>query len=68
VLDFVSRDPFMVARIELHPEPTLVNPEIEARALRLRELAIEALQLLPQAPRSWSARFRASTRFRRWRI
>ena len=50
VLDFVSRDPFLVARIEMHPEPTMVNPEIEARALRLRELAIEALQLLPQAP------------------
>jgi ATP-dependent Lon protease len=50
VLDFVSRDPFMVARITAHPEPTLVNPEIEARALRVRELAAEALQLLPQAP------------------
>src|ERR1700722_13876146 len=50
VLDFVSRDPFMVARITAHPEPTLINPEIEARALRLRELAAEALQLLPQAP------------------
>ncbi|HEY4880702.1 MAG TPA: endopeptidase La [Steroidobacteraceae bacterium] len=50
VLDFVSRDPFMVARITAHPESTELNPEIEARALRLRELAIEALQLLPQAP------------------
>ena len=50
VLDFVSRDPFLVARIEAHPEPTLLNPEIEARALRLRELASQALQLLPQAP------------------
>jgi len=50
VLDFVSRDPFMVARITVHPESTQINPEIEARALRLRELAIEALRLLPQAP------------------
>jgi ATP-dependent Lon protease len=50
VLDFVSRDPFLVARIEAHPEPAIVNPEIEARALRIRELASEALQLLPQAP------------------
>ena len=50
VLDFLSREPFIVARIQLHPEPTSVNPEIEARALRLRELANEALQLLPQAP------------------
>jgi len=50
IRDFSSQDPFLTARVELHPEPTLVNPEIEARALRLRELAIEALQLLPQAP------------------
>jgi ATP-dependent Lon protease len=50
VLDFVSQDPFLVARIQLQPESTLVNPEIEARALRLRELAVEALQLLPQVP------------------
>src|SRR5665213_374631 len=50
VLDFVSRDPFLVARIELHPEVTTLNPEIEARGLRLRELAVEALQLLPQIP------------------
>jgi ATP-dependent Lon protease len=49
-LDFVSREPFLVARIEVHPEPTTITPEIEARALRIRELASEALQLLPQAP------------------
>jgi ATP-dependent Lon protease len=49
-LDFVSHDPFLVARIEVYPEPTIVNPEIEARALRIRELASEALRLLPQAP------------------
>jgi ATP-dependent Lon protease len=55
VLDFISRDPFLVARIEVHPEPTAVNPEIEARALRLRELAAEALQLLPQAPAELAA-------------
>jgi ATP-dependent Lon protease len=50
VRDYTSRDPFITARVELLPEPTLVNPEIEARAIRLRELAIEALKLLPQAP------------------
>ncbi len=55
VLDFVSREPFMVARITAHPEPTQINPEIEARALRLRELATEALQLLPQAPAELSS-------------
>jgi ATP-dependent Lon protease len=50
VLDYVSTDPFPVARIELLAEPTLTTPEIEARALRLRELANEALKLLPQVP------------------
>ena len=55
VLDFVSRDPFLVARIERHPEPTALNPEIEARGLRLRGLATEALQLLPQVPSELAA-------------
>jgi ATP-dependent Lon protease len=50
VRDYTGRDPFITARVELLPEPTLVNPEIEARGIRLRELAIEALKLLPQAP------------------
>jgi ATP-dependent Lon protease len=50
VLDFVRQEPFLLARIQVHPEPTALNPEIEARGLRLRELAIEALQLLPQVP------------------
>jgi ATP-dependent Lon protease len=55
VLDFVSREPFLVARIELHPEPTAINPEIEARGLRLREMAVQALQLLPQVPAELAA-------------
>jgi len=50
VLDYVSREPFLVARIETHREATVFDREIEARAVNLREKAIEALQLLPQAP------------------
>src|ERR1700678_915232 len=50
VLDYVSRDPFPVARIDRHKEPTTFDQEIEARGLNLREMAIEAVQLLPQAP------------------
>ena len=39
------------AHRRVHPEADAKSTrEIEARALRLRELAIEALQLLPQAP------------------
>jgi ATP-dependent Lon protease len=50
VLDYVSRDPFLVARIETHREPTVLDREVEARGLNLREKALEAVQLLPQAP------------------
>jgi ATP-dependent Lon protease len=50
VLDYVSREPFLVARIEIHKEPTVLDREVEARGLNLREKALEAVQLLPQAP------------------
>jgi ATP-dependent Lon protease len=50
VLDYVSREPFFVARIEAHKETTELDRDIEARGLNLRERAMEALQLLPQAP------------------
>src|ERR1700729_2782373 len=50
VLDFVSREPFLVARIDAHREPTVFDQEIEPRGLNLREKALEAVQLLPQAP------------------
>ena len=50
VLDYVSREPFLVARVDRHKDPVTVDKEIEARGLNLREKAIEAVQLLPQAP------------------
>jgi ATP-dependent Lon protease len=50
VLDYVSREPFLVARIETHKEITVLDSEIEARGLNLRDKALEAVQLLPQAP------------------
>ena len=50
VLDYVSREPFLVARIETHKDPLVVDRDIEARGLTLRERSTEALQLLPQAP------------------
>ncbi|HEY1314466.1 MAG TPA: endopeptidase La, partial [Steroidobacteraceae bacterium] len=50
VLDFVSREPFLVARIEAHKEATVFDREVEARGLNLRDKALEAVQLLPQAP------------------
>jgi ATP-dependent Lon protease len=50
VLDYVSREPFLVARIEAHKEPSDIDREVEARGLNLRGKATEALRLLPQAP------------------
>ena len=50
VLDYAARDPFLVARIEVHKEPVVHDREIEARGFNLRERAMEAVQLLPQAP------------------
>jgi ATP-dependent Lon protease len=50
VLDYVSQEPFLVARIDRHREATVFDQDIEARGLNLREKAMEAVQLLPQAP------------------
>ena len=50
MLDFLPGTPFPVARVLHIPEPTTSSPEIEARFLNLQRQAIEAVQLLPQAP------------------
>jgi ATP-dependent Lon protease len=51
ILEFVRERPFFVARVERIEEPEERTPEVEARFLHLKSQAIEALQLLPQAPR-----------------
>jgi ATP-dependent Lon protease len=51
VEEFVTERPFLIARIARIEEPQTHTPEIEARFRNLKQLAIEALQLLPQAPR-----------------
>jgi len=61
VLDFLPGTPFPVARILQIPEPTTTSPEIEARFLNLQRQAIEAVQLLPQAPPELVAAFQATT-------
>ncbi|MBO0765042.1 MAG: endopeptidase La [Hyphomicrobiaceae bacterium] len=50
VLEFLHGWPFLLARVARIPEPDSASPEIEARFLSLKQQAIEALQLLPQAP------------------
>jgi ATP-dependent Lon protease len=50
VVEFLSGWPFLVARVERDSESAASTPEIEARFLNLRAQAIEAIELLPQAP------------------
>ncbi len=49
VIEYVPGYPFPVARVERIEEPEATDDEIEARAIRLRERALEVLQLQPQA-------------------
>jgi len=48
-LDHLEGLPFLAARFDLIPEPALDTAELEARALVLKERALEAIALLPQA-------------------
>jgi ATP-dependent Lon protease len=50
IMEFMGGWPFLVARVLRIPEPVTQSDEIEARMLNLREQAVEAVQLLPQAP------------------
>jgi ATP-dependent Lon protease len=61
ILDFIPGTPFPIARFVLIPEPATTSPEIEARFINLQRQAIEAIQLLPQAPPELIAMFQATT-------
>jgi ATP-dependent Lon protease len=61
VLDFLPGTPFLTARVLHIPEPAITSPEIEARFLNLQRQAIEAIQLLPQAPPELVAVFQSTT-------
>ena len=50
VIEFLPGYPFLVARIERVGETEVRTPELEARLQHLKNLAREALELLPQAP------------------
>jgi ATP-dependent Lon protease len=49
-IDFLTGFPFLVARVARIQEPAVSSPEIQARFIHLRSQAIEAVQLMPQAP------------------
>jgi ATP-dependent Lon protease len=59
ILEFVGGHPFLAARVERFAEPDEHQPEIEARLMLLRERALEAIELLPQAPRELADTVRA---------
>jgi ATP-dependent Lon protease len=61
VLDYLPGTPFLAARVLHIPEPTTSSPEIEARFLNLQRQAIEAAELLPQAPQELIAVLQATT-------
>lgn len=50
IVEFLTGYPFLVGRIERISETQPAGPEVDARMLALREKALEALELLPQAP------------------
>ena len=50
VLQFLDGYPFMAARVEFIGQPDQSEPDIEGRALKLKQRAVEILELLPQVP------------------
>jgi len=61
IVDFLPGTPFLAARILEIPEPTSTSPEIQARFLNLQRQAVEAIELLPQAPPELLAAFQSLT-------
>jgi ATP-dependent Lon protease len=61
VLDFLPGTSFLAAPVLHIPEPAITSPEIEARFLNLQRQAVEAIQLLPQAPPELVAVFQSTT-------
>ena len=60
VAEFLDGYPFLVARVIRLPEGEAPGSEMEARLLHLRQQALEALQLLPQAPQELIAAVQAA--------
>ncbi len=54
VIEFLEGWPFLAARVVWVPEATGAGPEVEARFHQLKEQAVEAIQLLPNAPEELS--------------
>ena len=50
IVEFLEGHPFLAARVERVAEPETTGAEVEARQLQLKERALEALKLIPNAP------------------
>jgi ATP-dependent Lon protease len=61
ILEFVQGTPFLAARVERFEEAEEHSPEIDARFMLLRERALEAVSLLPQAPQELADTIRGIT-------
>ena len=61
VLEYLPGTPFLAARVLHIPEPTTTSPEIEAHFLNLQRQAVEAAELLPQAPQELIAVLQGTT-------
>ena len=59
IREFLPGFPFLVARFEILVEPAGSETEIDARAQSLKELAQQAVELLPQAPAELGAAVQA---------
>jgi len=59
VREYLEGYPFLAARVERIRETQPEGPETEARVMALRERALEALQLLPQAPKELAGAIRS---------
>ncbi|HET7671335.1 MAG TPA: endopeptidase La [Burkholderiales bacterium] len=49
-LEFLEGWPFLVARVQMIETPEEMTAEVEARFMQLKAQAVEAIQLLPNAP------------------
>lgn len=61
ILEDLPGTAFPVARVLTIPEPRALSPEVEARFPHLHRQAVEAIQLLPQAPVELVVAVRATT-------
>ena len=61
VREFLDGWPFLVARVALIESAAQGGPEIEARFMQLKEQAVEAIHLLPNAPEELASVIQAVT-------